>query len=934
MKMKIKLKLLSKILIFALLVSNLYFPMEALAASTETDFPAYSDEIDYGRGVFSAAVTGGAICYDKDGNPLMCFSVQGGMFYVCNLLTGEIVDKESITGKYVMSHLVKTASDGKVYNHHYEANTFDVYDPLTGEYKEVYPGVSIHSQDGGNVTHDGKILLGSYYKTGACAYEYDIKTNTVKTYGPLDKNSHYIKGIDADENYIYAGTGIGKGNTKLYRINRTTGEKSVIYDFGGSIVYNVKVNSNYIIAQTGSGCYIIDKNNYSSVDLLAGSIPSDPSPYDENLFYTIVSGKEIRKIDAENKKSKWMCNISDLDEHEEVEFTQWATLPTGEKVLGFRTNKMNKIGYFNPKTNKVVMHKLENFEVRGPKIQSLEISPDNIIYMGGYQTAMAAYDIEKEEFIYKLQYWDQNEGVGFLNGKTYFGVYTGAQLWKYDPEKEWNYSLYKSDDGNSQGVNANPRMVYDIKESQDRPFVIKEYDNKLYIGTIPAYNILGGSLTIYSENETETPSAVTYKDIIQNQSITGIAVKGNLVYLSSSVTGGLGIDPIETQGKIAVFDTDTGTLVTQPFTPDLPIIGTNSKAIGELSFGPDGLLWGASSNQGLVFALDPETFEVKKYVSVADADQGAFMRPVYLKWGDDGLLYTTAGAHLSVINPETMTYKRLTRNVAIMSLDSNGDIWYAKQGNFYKMEINQFARLKAILDSIDYNDYESSTALGELKLLCDSAKLLTEDSDRKDIIDAIKNINAKKKELNNTSKYVSDFSAELDYLKQTVKISGTLKTGEEVSIRILSPEGKVVLLDQVSKDVKSFTKTYRISPLLKGEYKIYLDAKSYLKPVMRSVNSNPPEDAIVINSVSASDDSGVVTTRLSNYYDNTVTLNVFVAEYYKQSQILKQSKFETYKVNPGSFAIFESQFANTSDTEYKLFIWDENMAPITAPYEN
>ncbi len=933
MKKKMRLKLISKILIFVLLISNLYFPLGALGASAETDFPGYSASKDYGRGVFSAAVNGGAICYDKDGNPLMCFATQGGNFFACELLTGKIVFEKKTTKTYIMAHLVKTASDGKVYIQYYPGNTFDVYDPKTGEYKEVYPGVSIRSQDGGNVTDDGKILLGSYYDTGACVYEYDIKSNNVKTYGPLNVNSYYVKGVDSDENYIYAGTGIGEGNAKLYRINKSTGEQSVIYDFGGSIVYNVKVNSNYIVAQTGSGCYVIDKNNYSNAKLVGGSEPSDPSPYNENLFYTIDYSKWIYELNAETKKITPVNLSIPLDTYEEAEFAQWATLSNGDKVLGFRTNMMNKIGYFNPKTKEVVTHQLDRIADEGPNIQSLEISPEGVIYMGGYQTAMAAYDIESKEFLFKLQYWDQNEGVGFLNGKTYFGVYTDARLWRYDPKKNWNYKEY-SGDGKYQGSSYNPVMVYDIEEEQDRPYVIKEYNNKLYIGTISGYNQLGGALTIYSENASGTPSAAVFRNVIANQSITGIAVKDNLVYLSGSVRGGYGIDPTETQAKIAVFDTNTNTVVIEAFVPDLPIVGKTSKTIGELSFGPDGLLWGVSSNQGLVFAMDPETFEVKKYVSVAMNDLGGLLRPLYLRWGADGLLYTTAGYNIGVINPDTLNYRVLVSNCSLMTLDPYGDIWYAKRGNFYKIEVSQFARLKAILDSIDYNDYEPSIALGELKLLCDSAKEITEDASDAEIIETINAITSKQKELYNTSKYVSGFSAELDYLKQTVKISGTLKTGEEVSVRILSPEGNVVLLDQISKDVKSFTKTYRISPLLKGEYKIYLDAKSYLKPVMRAVNSNPPEDGILINNVSASDDSGVVTTRLSNYYDNTVTLNVFVAEYYKQSQILKQSKFETYKVNPGSFAIFESQFVNTSDTEYKLFIWDENMAPVTAPFEN
>lgn len=935
MKKKIQLKLISKILIFGLLIGNFCFPTGVLGASSETDFPAYGETVDYGRGIFSAAISGGAICYDSDGNPLMCFVTQGGKFFVCDLLTGKVVDEKSTTGTYITGHLVKTASDGKVYIHYYPANKFDVYDPKTGEYEELYPGVSIRSQDGGNVTDDGKILIGSYYTTGACAYEYDIATNTVKTYGPLDTNCHYIKGVAADENYIYAGTGVGKENTKVIRINKSTGEQAIVTDFdgSGSIVYNVKENSNYVISQTGGGIYAIDKNNFENITLIGGGAPSDPSPYDENLFYTIDYKKCIYEVDVSKGTRTHMKNIS-LDAYEEAEHTQWATLPNGDKVLGFRTNFMNKIGYFNPKTKEVVVNQLDRIADEGPKMQSLEISPEGVIYMGGYQTAMAAYDINNNEFLYKLQYWDQNEGVGFMNGKTYFGVYTGARIWRYDPQKAWNYKEYEGD-SKYQGSTANPAMVYDIGESQDRPFVIKEYNDKLYIGTMSGYNELGGALTIYSEDASGTPSAEVFRNVIPNQSITGIAVKDNLVYLSGTVRGGLGITPTETQAKIAVFDTNTNTVVTEAFAPDLPLVGKTSTTIGELSFGPDGLLWGVSEKQGLVFAMDPETFEVKKYVATHPGDdRGALARPLYLRWGEDGLLYTTAGWDVVVINPDTMNYKIVVVNSSLMTLDPYGDIWYAKAGNFYKIEVNQFTRLEAILDNMDYNDYESSTALGELKLICSEAELITEDAEDSEIIAAIKAITAKQKELNNTSKYVDSFGAELDYTTQTVTISGSLKTGEEVSVRILSPEGNVVLYDQLSKDVKSFTKTYRISPLKAGEYKIYLDAKSYAKPVMRSVVSNPPESRIVVQSLSSDADSGEITTRLSNYYTSPMTLKFYIAEYYKDTEILKHSTLETKTVNPGEFKVFYNYFGTGTDTEFKMFIWDENMDPVTAPFEN
>jgi len=44
-------------------------------------------------------------------------------------------------------------------------------------------------------------------------------------------------------------------------------------------------------------------------------------------------------------------------------------------------------------------------------------------------------------------------------------------------------------------------------------------------------------------------------------------------------------------------------------------------------------------------------------------------------------------------------------------------------------------------------------------------------------------------------------------------------------------------------------------------------------------------------------------------------------------------EMETYTVNPGSFEIIKSPLGTDSDSEFKLFIWDENMTPVTTPFE-
>ena len=69
MKKKVQLKLLSKILLLVLLISNLSFPLNYYAFAM-TGLPSFGAEVNYGRGVFSAQTHGGAICYGEDGRPV------------------------------------------------------------------------------------------------------------------------------------------------------------------------------------------------------------------------------------------------------------------------------------------------------------------------------------------------------------------------------------------------------------------------------------------------------------------------------------------------------------------------------------------------------------------------------------------------------------------------------------------------------------------------------------------------------------------------------------------------------------------------------------------------------------------------------------------------------------------------------------------------
>ncbi len=706
------------------------------------DFPEYSAQKTIGRGSWSAQGHNGAICYDKEGRPLMCFSTQGGFFFVIDLLTGKVKEQHTIIGAYTLAHMVTTAPNGKVYIHFYPELQFNVYDPITSTLTMEVSKHKVHSQDGGCITEDGIVYLGSYDLNGAKVLEYNIETKESKLYGPFDSRVAYIKGVTSDDKYLYVGTGASKELVRMIRYDKETGEQTdFLWNTGGGVVYTAYMINGKIVAYTNGKLHIVDPATLEKEITIPSAHSTlgelEECPYDPNLLYHYLSG------------AIWQYNFT-TREHKRVAdcpldtMLSWAQLPNGEWVLTLRSNFMSDIGYFNPKTNEVTVMKLDAVANAGPNVNSIEITDDGILFTGGYQTSMGAYNINTKEHLFSMPVWHQNEVASSYKGKTYFGVYTDSVVWRYDPEQPVtdDYLTYNFDTV-YRGMDANPSMLWDIEDQQDRIFVIEGYKDRLYIGTFCGYNYSGGALAIMSLEDGENPPETElYRHIIPDHSIHGIAIKDDMVYISSTARNGKGeFEYPDTRPQIAVFDINKKEVVKR-VTPDFPVVGTSAKSIGEISFGPDGLLYGAvSEKDGLIFAMDPETFEIVRYVALQPGfSKDPMARPAYLRWGDDGFLYTCAGWQVFAVNPLTMEYKKLAVNCSIMTLDHNGNIWFAKGGGVFHIDVNQYDRLQGFLKALESLNQANYTE-EEWKALSEAiaeAKKFTEKTDPVIIQDSIR----------------------------------------------------------------------------------------------------------------------------------------------------------------------------------------------------
>ncbi|MCS0791081.1 hypothetical protein NX021_23400 [Cytobacillus firmus] len=194
------------------------------------------------------------------------------------------------------------------------------------------------------------------------------------------------------------------------------------------------------------------------------------SKKDGNMWEIDVESLEERMImpfDGSIRNSSWM-NVKNQPDFNEAAMV---TISYDGKV----------VLYDPPNQKKKVMSSV----VQGLPInlQAIERGPDDKIYVSSYMgTTGAVYDPSNQDQL-SLFPLGQAEGFGSVEETMYFGVYPKAEIFGLNtknplPEKGHSH-------------------LFDIGQEQDRPFVLREGDGKLLIGTIPGYSQHGGALTVY-----------------------------------------------------------------------------------------------------------------------------------------------------------------------------------------------------------------------------------------------------------------------------------------------------------------------------------------------------------------------------------------------------------------------------------------------------
>ncbi|WP_042462035.1 FIMAH domain-containing protein [Neobacillus dielmonensis] len=646
------------------------------------DFPIkYGEPINHGPAALAAKSQGVAIGDDE-----LYYATNGSpaTFYATDAKTGKKIFSQDLPGSDVVWAMV-IGADGNVYF----AGTYNgiLYRYVVKEKRLEQLGKNPSDNWVWQLeaSRDGKIYGATY--PNAKVFEYDIESAQFTDLGTFYEGQQYARGLGITDKSLFVGTGTTAYLMKMDLATRERTEIKLPITGQSTQISNIWEYGNNIFVAYGTSLVTIDKTtgeekntmDYQDENTFDGLI-SSPSPYDENIIYYInKNNQQLWTYDMTTHKQAKVEPTVQLPASP-AKAMRWIKDESGKDVLAILHHQI-EYSLFDPATNTVKVSYPE-VDMQGLLMQSLEIGDDQKIYMGGYQGSFGVYDTSIDQYILHERDPHQIEGIGFLNGDVYLGTYGGARIFKYDPDLPFNYT-----DG---GSGNNPEMVQDIGDDQSRPFTFTSGDNKLFVGTISDYGKLGGALTIY---DAKTDKWNTIRNIIKDQSIIGLAYLDGTVFGGSTTAGGLGIDPTEPIAKMFEYDVKTGTH--EVF--DLHVKGlVKPEMIGELSVGPDGNLWGVAwgldekgAYNTVIFAMNPDTREILKSTELyKGVNRGSQWRPFFIRWDQQGYLYTTAGRQLTVIDPKTMKSKQLvTGNVQLMDLDKEGNIYYTADANLYQLPV-------------------------------------------------------------------------------------------------------------------------------------------------------------------------------------------------------------------------------------------------------
>lgn len=618
----------------------------------------------------------------QNGIPIACTTTSGhpATFNVVDLNQGKVIKHFELKGGGTY-WICETDSKGNVYFGSYEKPCeLYRYTPDTqmlenlGEIPKTSSLISMAFDENDNV------YLGTF--PNGTIVKYDPVKKQFKDFGKQIINGQYLRAMTCKGLTLY----FGEYGSELYQLDLRTGKREKLtplpYDMKISCAGKMSIQGKYFVSMVSCNyngkdqdCLIFfdtEKEQWNPF-VLEDVYSQYITPEKDGMFYYKSStDNAFYSFDLQTFQSK---KVLEGDTGSAVRGDGWVQIadPDFPGLSYVNVQYNGRMYVINFETGKI--KKFENFLHGSPaQIRDMEFGPDGRLYITEFMgTKGAAMDIATK----KIEYYhmSQGEGIGVVDDRVIFGTYGAAIIYDLNPFQPFDYPKTDS-------PNCNPKIAGELGDGQDRPFVVKEADGKAIIGSVPTYGQLGGALSIYDPH---TGEKEVYRNIIPDQSVTGLEYKDGIVYGASSIGCGLNVLPTKTYAEIFQFDLKNRKLI-KSVVPKLKGLSRPIGGIGDLSFGPDGLLWGITN--GLLFAMNPATLDVVKELPLNEpqaASYNQYWGPRNINWDANGLLYISDAGKLKIVDPNTLEYRD-------MDINCNNGFLIGPDGNLYTESENHIKR--------------------------------------------------------------------------------------------------------------------------------------------------------------------------------------------------------------------------------------------------
>lgn len=592
-----------------------------------------------------------AVFHTHEGR-LYAYATSGNLLNVIDVESNSRVDLKEMPG-VGNAYAHQAAPDGKIYVAGDKGILF-VYNPATKSIQKI--GAVLDGHQVWSIAGDeaGNVYLGTYKAGGAHVVKYNAASKQFEDLGEADPvgKSDYVRSMAYKNGKLYLGIGLAakvhvvdlQNENKITDITPDHLHSRIDKDPADGVVqhvYSMGIAGNTLMAHVDNGkkdallFYHIDSQQWDDkVVKMDGII--DNEGYDFGIWYFThlpVYGDYAYVI---HDRHLMQINHKTLEMKDKI--TKYPSGLRGGTVI-LRDNQPvvltvsrdGEIVYMDVAARTTTRAEAT---VMGSPLPLHNLAADNSgnLYMSTYPGGPLGvqYNPKTGEIVS----YPQTQAEGMIAGKgniMYFGLYPGAMI----------LSMNTSEVGKMTTL-----FELGTAHGQGRPYIMNYENDLLLVGTIPDYGKTGGALAIYNPAD---GNLKVYKKVVDKQSIVGLALRDGYIYGSTSTKGGLNADPsiLPTEPpKIFIWDMAREEKVGE-YTLDIP--GLNTPMISGLTFDNDGNLWGAAD--GILFTWDTVCHKVTKYVNLyPEISNRGMWKPVHIKFGDDGLMYTDMGGKLTVVD--------------------------------------------------------------------------------------------------------------------------------------------------------------------------------------------------------------------------------------------------------------------------------------------